>query len=123
MAAILQSKVSTALLLRRPGFLAEVCAFLDSVGITVCVLAAQVFQDALSEAEHFLATGETPRGFEMGLVPEGGDAAEDGTGAGGSGGHPRGKPRDGKGVSKKDGANPGNSVFRLYFQLQSAGQS
>ena len=79
------------------------------------VVAVQVFQDALNEAEHFLATGETPRGFEMGLVPEGEDAPEDGAGAGGSGGHPRNKPRDGKGVSKKDGAHLFTlSIFITY---------
>ena len=77
-------------------------------------MAVQVFQDALNEAEHFLATGETPRGFEMGLVPEGGGAPEDGAGAGGSGGHPRNKPRDGKGVSKKDGAH---TYISNYFLL------
>ncbi len=77
--------------------------------------AMQVFQDALDEAEHFLKTGETPRGFEMGLVVEGGDAPEDGAGTGASGGHPRNKPRDGKGVSKKDGAH----VILVYIRFRS----
>ena len=54
---------------------------------------------------HFLATGETAPGFDRALLPEGGDAPADrGDGYGGSGGKPRPKPRDGKGIAKKDGA-------------------
>jgi hypothetical protein len=66
---------------------------------------AQAFQCALDEAVHFLATGETAPGFDRALLPEGGDApADGGDGYGGSGGKPRPKPRDGKGIAKKDGA-------------------
>lgn len=79
----------------------------DGIGTRVSddFLCAQAFQCALDEAVHFLATGETAPGFERALLPEGGDApADGGDGYGGSGGKPRPKPRDGKGIAKKDGA-------------------
>lgn len=78
----------------------------------------QAFQAALDEAVHFLGTGELPQGFDRALLAEGGDAAEDAAdGYAGSGGKPRPKPRDGKGVAKKDGAR---LTFCLFlFALQS----
>lgn len=85
----------------------------------------QVFQDALEEAAEFLATGQLPRGFEQGLLPPEEDsvAADGAVGFGDVPGRAKSKPRDGKGVAKKEGAPrellPSDEVPGLLLTLGS----